>query len=176
VYQIPGYHKLIGLTDGGMIPFPDLGQKSQILRNALQVFHSLGIQSPKIAVLAATEVENSRFPESVDGSDLKAMNVSGELQDCLIEGPISYDLAMSAEAAELKGYASPVTGNVDILLVPTMSAGNILGKALVLHCGAIMAGIVVGAKAPIVLTSRGSSTMEKYASLVLCAAINTHKR
>jgi phosphate butyryltransferase len=176
MYQIPGYHKLIALTDGGMIPFPDLEQKIQILMNAVNVFHSLGNTSPKVAVLGAIEVENPRFPESVDGARLKAMNVAGELQGCLVEGPISYDLAMSPEAAEIKGYSSPVTGDVDILLVPTMSAGNILGKALVYHCGAIMAGIVIGAKAPIVLTSRGSSVVEKYCSLVLSAAVSMNRR
>ena len=111
------------------------------------------------------------MPESVDAAKLKEMNQAGEITNCLIEGPISYDLAISKESASLKGYQSSVTGDVDILLVPNITAGNILGKALLWSAGAKMAGFVVGAKVPIVLTSRGASAEEKYLSLVCSAAL-----
>ena len=98
------------------------------------------------------------------------MNQEGKLNGCIVEGPISYDLTMSPEAAKIKGYASPVTGDADILLVPNMTAGNLLAKALQLTAGAKMAGMITGAGAPIVLVSRGATAEEKYLSLVLSAA------
>ena len=169
--EIPSYHKLVVTTDGGMMMYPNLIQKIGILENAINVLLSLGYKQPKVAVLAAVEQVNPKMPESVDGAKLKEMNQAGEITNCLIEGPISYDLAISKESALLKGYQSPVTGDVDILLVPNITAGNILGKALLWSAGAKMAGFVVGAKVPIVLTSRGASAEEKYLSLVCSAAV-----
>ena len=169
-FELPGYHKLISATDGGMIMYPDLEDKRQIIQNAVGVYHALGVTSPKVAVLAAVEVANPKMPEAMDGAALKQMNQRGEIAGCIVEGPISYDLAMSRKAAELKCFDSPVCGDADILVVPDIATGNILGKALVVSAGATMAGFVVGAKAPIALTSRGSSAQDKYLSLVLSAA------
>ena len=170
LHELPGYHKLLTVTDGGMMMYPDLEEKKQIIQNAVGVYHAMGIKQPKVAVLAAVEVANPKMPEAVDAAALKQMNLDGEITGCIVEGPISYDLAMSRESAEIKGYESPIVGDADILVVPNITVGNILGKALVVSAGAKMAGFVVGAQVPIVLTSRGSSSEDKYLSLVLSAA------
>lgn len=170
INEIPTYHKLLVTTDGGMLMYPDLQQKKKIIENAVDVLIALGYEKPKVAVLAAVEKVNPKMPESVDAGKLKEMNQIGQIVNCIVEGPISYDLTMSKESAEIKGFSSPVTGDADILIVPNITAGNILGKSLVYSAGAKMAGFIVGAKVPIVLTSRGSSAEEKYLSLVLSAA------
>lgn len=170
VFEVPGYHKLIVITDGGMVPYPDLQQKVKITENAVSVLKKLGYETPKVAVLTATETVNPKFRESVDAADLKKMNQEGTLKGCIVEGPISYDLMISKEAAKIKGYESPVTEDTDILLTPDMTTGNILAKSLIYSAGARMAGIIVGAKVPIVLVSRGASSEEKYFSIVLAAA------
>jgi phosphate butyryltransferase len=170
IHEIPTYHKLLAVTDGGMMMYPSLEEKKQILENAVNTFLALGYENPKVAVLAAVETVNPKMPEAVDADLLKEMNQSGEIKNCIVEGPISYDLAMSKESAEVKGFVSPVTGDADILIVPNITAGNILGKSLVYSAGAKMAGFIVGAKVPIVLTSRGSTAEEKYLSLALSAS------
>lgn len=167
--EIPNYHKLLVVTDGGMMMYPDLEQKKQICENAVETLKNLGYDKPKVAVLAAIESVNPKMPETVDAAALKTMNHSGRLTDCIVEGPISYDLTMSKASAEIKGFESPVTGEADIVIVPNITVGNVLGKSLIYSAGAKMAGIIVGAKVPIVLTSRGASSEEKYLSLVLSA-------
>ena len=170
IHELPTYHKLLAVTDGGMMMYPNVDEKKQIIENAVNTLIAMGYDEPKVAVLAAVETVNPKMPESVDAGLLKEMNQRGEIKNCMVEGPISYDLTMSKESAEIKGYESPVTGDADILIVPNITAGNILGKALVYSAGAKMAGFIVGAKVPIVLTSRGSTAEEKYLSLVLSAA------
>jgi len=170
IQEVPSYHKLLVTTDGGMLMYPDLEQKKKIIENAVGVLHSLGYENPKVGVLAAVETVNPKMPEAVDGGKLKEMNQKGEITGCIIEGPISYDIAMNKESGIIKGFNSPVAGDPDILIVPNITAGNILGKCLVYSAGAKMAGFIVGAKVPIVLTSRGSSAEEKYLSLVISAA------
>lgn len=170
LFEIPGYQKLIVITDGGMIPNPTVPQKALIIQNAVAVLKSLGYETPKVAALAATEVVNQDMQESLDAAVLKKMNQDGRITDCIVEGPISYDLMMSKESADIKGYVSPVTGNTDILLTPDMTTGNLLAKALLFNAGGRMAGIIVGAKAPIVLVSRGATSEEKYLSIVLASA------
>lgn len=170
IHELPTYHKLLAVTDGGMMMYPNLDEKKQIIENAVNTLVAMGYDNPKVAVLAAVEKVNPKMPESVDAGLLKEMNLRGEIKNCIVEGPISYDLTMSKESAEIKGFDSPVTGDADILIVPNITAGNILGKSLVYSAGAKMAGFIVGAKVPIVLTSRGSTAEEKYLSLVLSAA------
>ncbi|QIB68940.1 bifunctional enoyl-CoA hydratase/phosphate acetyltransferase [Aminipila butyrica] len=171
LFEVPGCSKLLVITDGGMLPHPDLQQKVRIVENAVKLLKNLGYDTVKVAALAAAEVVNPKLKESTDGAELKRMNQEGLLTDCLVEGPISYDLMISEEAARIKGYGSPITGDTDILLVPDMAAGNILAKALMYHAGARMAGVIVGAKVPIVLVSRGASSEEKFYSLALAAAV-----
>lgn len=170
ILEVPAYHKLIAITDGGMMMYPNAEEKKQILENAVDVFLAMGYESPKAAVLAAVETVNPKMPEAVDADILKKMNQSGEIKNCIVEGPISVDLTFSRESAEIKGYSSSVTGEADILLVPNITAGNIMSKALIEMANATMAGMIVGAKVPIVLTSRGATSQEKYLSLVLSAS------
>ncbi len=170
ILEVPTYHKLLVITDGGMVMYPDLEEKRKIIENAVDVMLSLGYKKPKIGVLAAVENVNPKMPETVDGAELKKMNQNGKIKNCIIEGPISYDLSVNKESAEIKGFNSPVAGDVDILLTSNITVGNILAKSLIYSGNSKMAGFIVGAKAPVVLTSRGSSTEEKYLSLVLSAA------
>lgn len=170
IHEIPTYHKLLAVTDGGMMMYPSLDEKKQILENAVSTFLALGYENPKVAVLAAVETVNPKMQESVDADMLKKLNKKGEIKNCIVEGPISYDLTMSKESASIKGFVSPVTGEADIIVVPNITVGNILGKSLVYSAGAKMAGFIVGAKVPIVLTSRGSTSEEKYLSLALSAS------
>ncbi|MCE5196410.1 MAG: bifunctional enoyl-CoA hydratase/phosphate acetyltransferase [Negativicutes bacterium] len=167
--QIPGYPKLIVLTDSGMVLKPDLSQKKAILLNAVLTLQSLGYPCPKVGILAAVEKVNPSMPETLDAAALTAMNRSGELPGCWVEGPISYDLLISREIAEKKGYSSPIVGDADIMLVSDMTSGNLLGKALTVSAHAEMAGLIVGASVPIALTSRGSHRTEKRNSLILAA-------
>lgn len=170
ILELPSYPKLLVITDGGMLPYPNLSEKEQILLNAVDLLRSLGYHQPKAAVLAAAETVNAKLPESIDGAELKKRNQEGHLLGCLVEGPISYDLMISEESAKVKGYESQLTGDTDILLMPNMACGNILSKALIYSAGAKMAGVIAGAAVPIVLVSRGASAEEKYLSLVLAAA------
>ena len=171
VNEVSNYHKLLLTTDGGMVMYPNLEQKKAIIENAVQILHKLGYQQPKVGVLAAVEKVNPKMPETVDAQQLSEMNKAGLIRNCLVEGPISYDLCLSKESAAIKNYQSPITGEVDILAVPDIAVGNILGKALIYSAQAKMAGIIAGAKVPIILTSRGASVEEKYLSIVLAAAV-----
>ncbi len=171
IHEMKNYHKLLAVSDGGMMTYPNLEQKKQIIQNAVNAFIAMGYEKPKVAVLAAVEKVNTKMPETMDAFSLKEMNRDGLIENCIVEGPISYDLTMSRESATIKGYDSPVTGDADVMIVPDIQTGNILGKCLVYSAGAKMAGFVLGAKCPIVLTSRGSTSEEKYLSLALCAAL-----
>lgn len=171
ILDVPGYHKLLYVTDGGMVVAPDLEQKRHILRNALDFCRFLGYDRPKAAVLCAVETVNPAMPETADGAALKAEGERGDFGPCLVEGPISLDLATDGEAARVKGYRSPVAGDADILLAPSIAAGNLLGKSLYGLAGGEMAGVVLGAKVPITVNSRGAAAEEKYWSILICAAM-----
>ncbi len=170
LFSVPTYHKLLAATDGGMLLAPDLEQKKQLIQNAVELLHNIGYQSPKVAVLAAAETVNPKMRDSLDGAELKAMNQRGEITGCIIEGPISMDLSLVKEKAEIKGYQSPVAGDADLLVVPDITCGNVMGKTMIELAGATMAGLVLGAKVPIILTSRASSSEEKHLSICLAAA------
>ena len=170
IFQVPKYHKLVVMTDGGMLVNPDLEKKEKIINNAVETLHNMGYENPKVGVLCAAEKLNEKAQESVDAAALKEMNEKGQISGCIVEGPISYDIALSKEIADFKGFESPVAGDVDVLIAPNMAAGNILGKSWSMTAGGEMAGIIVGAKAPIVLTSRGATAEEKYYSIVFAAA------
>ena len=153
-----------------MVTYPTLEQKKDIINNTVETLISMGYDCPKVGVLACVEKVNPKMPETVEARELKEMNERGEIKNCIVEGPISYDCAISKEIAEFKGFESPVSGDVDVLVAPNIHAGNIMGKMLACTCKARMAGFIVGAKCPIVLTSRGSSAEEKYLSIVVSAA------
>ncbi|NLA82573.1 MAG: phosphate butyryltransferase [Clostridiaceae bacterium] len=168
--DLPSYHKMILLTDGGMVMYPDLDQLRGILENALPVMHKLGLSLPKVACLAAVEKAHERMPETMRALALKTMNQRGDLTGCLLEGPISFDLAFSREAAKIKAYDSPVAGDADIFLVPDFVSGNLLAKSLVYGGGASFAGFLMGARSPVILTSRSASIEEKIHSIA-CGAL-----
>ncbi len=169
-FELPNYHKLLVAVDGGMVPYPTLEQKKAIIENTVGALRAMGYDQVKVGVLACVEKVNPKMPETVEADALKQMNLRGEITGCIVEGPISYDCAMDREIADFKGFSSPVAGDVDVLVVPNIHAGNILGKSFTVTAGAKMAGFIVGAKCPIVLTSRGSSPLEKYLSIVIAAA------
>lgn len=170
MFEIPTYHKLLVAVDGGMVTYPTLEQKKAIIENTVEVLRAYGYENPKVGVLACVEKVNPKMPETVEADEIYQMNVKGELEGCVVAGPISYDCAMDVEVAKLKQYKSPVAGDADVLVAPNIHAGNIMGKMLTITCKAKMAGFIVGAKCPIVLTSRGSSAEEKYLSIVMSAA------
>ena len=165
--ESPGYHKLIGVTDGGMIPSPTPEQKVDIVKNAVGFFNDIGYTKPKVAALCASESVSPKIQETVDAAELQAMCRKGELGDCLLEGPISFDLAVSKESAEIKGFKSEISGETDILLVPNITVGNVFVKGQIYWAGAKMAGCIVGAEVPVVLVSRGASSEEKLLSILL---------
>lgn len=169
VNEVPAYRKLLVTTDGGMLLAPTLEQKHDIILNAVEALARLGYDCPKVGVLAAAEKVNPKLADSLDAAALKDMWTAGEIQGCIVEGPISLDLALVPERAVQKGYESPCAGDVDVLVAPNITCGNALGKTLVEMAGAKMAGLIVGAACPIVLTSRGSSAEEKRNSLCLAA-------
>ncbi|WP_195282486.1 phosphate acyltransferase [Harryflintia acetispora] len=169
--QLPNYHKLVAVVDGGMVPYPTLEQKKGIIENTVGALRDLGYESPKVGVLACIEKVNPKMPETVEADALKQMNRAGEIQNCIVEGPVSYDCAMSREIAGLKGFDSPCAGDCDALIAPDIHAGNILTKALHVTGGAATAGFIVGAKCPIVMSSRGSEPEEKFMSIILAAAV-----
>ena len=170
VAQVPTYHKLIAITDAAINIKPTLEQKQSMIENAVQAMLMMGFDTPKVAVLASTEQVNPKMPETQDAQALKEMNRKGLLTDCIVEGPISYDLAVSKKSAEIKGMDSPVCGDADLLVTPDIAAGNILLKSLRYSAGAGTAGIVVGGRAPLVLTSRAVEPQDKYWPLVLAAS------
>lgn len=171
ILDVPAYHKLMFITDGGMVVAPDLEQKRAILHNALGLCRFLGYDRPKAAVLCAVETVNPKMQETVDAAALKEEGARGDFGDCLVEGPISLDLATDREAAAIKGYHSPVAGDADIFLVPNITAGNLLGKSLYGLAGGDMAGLVLGASVPITINSRGATPAEKYDSILIAAAM-----
>lgn len=171
VYDIPSYHKLLFLTDGGMVTYPELKDKIEIINNAVEVAHALQIDVPKVAPICAVEVVNPSMQATLDAAALSLMNKRGQIKGCLIDGPLGLDNAISKEAAEHKGIISEVAGDSDILLVPNIEAGNFLGKSLTYFAKAESAGIIVGAKCPVVLVSRADSAKSKLYSIALGAVV-----
>lgn len=166
IYEVPSYHKLLILTDGGMNIDPDVSQKKKIVDNAIKAAKSLGIDTVKVACLAAKEKVNPKMQATLDADELKSMCKDGMFgKGVVVEGPIAFDLAVSEEACKIKGYESEVGGDADILLVPTIETGNGIGKALTYMANAKSAGIIMGAKAPVVLVSRADTHESKLYSI-----------
>ena len=166
IYEVPSYHKLLILTDGGMNINPDVSQKKKIVDNAIKAAKSLGIDTVKVACLAAKEKVNPKMQATLDADELKTMCKDGMFgKGAIVEGPIAFDLAVSEEACKIKGYESEVGGDADILLVPNIETGNGIGKALTYMANAKSAGIIMGAKAPVVLVSRADTHESKLYSI-----------
>ena len=176
VFEIPGEPRLVFHSDGGMNIAPSLAEKKDILVNALFMLHSLGIPQPKVAVLTANEQISPKMPATTDAKALTDMSVAGELPEGIVEGPIALDVAISPEAAKHKGIVSRVSGEVDLFLMPNIETGNSLGKSLLYYANAKMAGVILGATHPIVLTSRSETPEGKLYSIALaCLAAGGQK-
>lgn len=167
VFDIEGYNKLFFVTDAAMNLAPDVNVKKQIIENSCKVAHSLDINNPKVAVLCAKEKVNPKMQDTIDAKELEEMCKRGTIKDCIVGGPFALDNAVSIEAAKHKGINHPVAGNADILLAPDIEAGNILYKSLVFFSKSKNAGVIVGAKAPIILTSRADNEETKLNSIAL---------
>ena len=165
--QIKGYNRLLTMTDGAMSISPNLEQKAQIIQNAIYYAHSMEIEKPKVAVVAALELVNPDMPATIDAACLAKMSERGQIVGGIVDGPLGFDNAISKEAAEHKGVESPVSGEVDIVLVPNIESGNIFAKGLVYLANAVPAGLLLGAKAPVVLVSRSDSAQSKLYSIAL---------
>ena len=177
VYEVPSYDKLLVTTDGGMNIAPDYDQKVKILKNAIEATKPLGLKHIKVACWAAKEKVNSKMQATVDARALQEAGERGEFgKDVTVEGPLAFDLAVSKEAAKVKGFKSKVSGETDIMLMPTIEVGNGIGKALTYFAGAKSAGIIMGAKAPIVLVSRADSHESKLYSIAYGALIAGHNK
>ncbi len=171
------YGRLVFVTDAAMNIAPDLVTKADIILNAVHLANVCGIQVPKVAVLAAVELVNPRMAATVDASSLATMYTRRQFSPrCVVDGPFALDNALSVEAAEVKGIRSPVAGRADILVAPEIEAGNMLAKTYVYLTGGHLAGVVVGAKAPVVLTSRADSARSKLYSLALAVLMSGFER
>ncbi|WP_195948336.1 phosphate butyryltransferase [Paraclostridium bifermentans] len=167
VFDVKGYDRLFFITDAAMNLSPDLQGKKQIIENACVVAHALDIEEPKVAAICAKEKVNPKMQDTVDAKDLEEMCANGYIKGCIVGGPFALDNAVSEEAAKHKGMSHPIAGKADILLAPDIEAGNILYKSLVFFSETKNAGVIVGAKAPIILTSRADSEETKLNSIAL---------
>lgn len=170
LFDLPRYPKLLALADCVVNIAPDLRTKRDILGNGLDLLRALGVARPKAGILAAVETVNPQIPATVDAAALVAEAAGGAFGDALVEGPFGFDNAISAEAARTKGIESSVSGDADLLLVPDLNAGNILYKSFVYVGGGECAGLVLGAKVPVVLTSRADSLVARVASVALAVS------
>lgn len=169
-FDIPSWPKIQFHTDAGMIPAPTVDQKKQMIKQAVEILNRLGIEEPKVAALAANEVVNPKMPATVEAAQLQKWNEEGEITGCIVEGPIALDVALSRQAAEHKKLPSKIAGETDLFVMPDIEAGNLVGKTLMFLAGAKMAGIILGAKCPIVLVSRSDNAEAKINSLAFALA------
>lgn len=167
LFESPMYHKLFGLTDAAMNISPDAELKSNIIKNAVIAFQKLGVELPKVAILAAIGKINPKMKATTDAAELIDLHKKSKLCNCILEGPLALDVAISKSAAAHKGIESQVAGEPDILILPEITSANILYKSLTFLGGAKTAGVLLGADVPIILTSRADSTESKYYSIAL---------
>jgi len=175
ILDVPSYHKVLLVTDAAINIAPTLEDKVDICQNAIDLCVSLGVERPKVAILAAVETVSSKMPATLDAAALCKMAERGQITGGLLDGPLAFDNAISSDAARTKGIRSEVAGDPDILLVPDLEAGNILAKLLSYLAHADCAGVVLGAKVPVILTSRADSVRTRIASCAV-AALAAHAR
>jgi len=171
IMDVSTYGDLLIVTDGAINIAPDLADKRDICQNAIDLAHALGIETPKVAILSAVETVTERIPSTLDAASLCKMADRGQITGGLLDGPLAFDNAISKEAARIKGIKSPVAGRANILLVPDLEAGNILAKQVTFMAKADAAGVVLGARVPIILTSRADSQRTKLASCAIAAIV-----
>jgi len=175
IMDVPTYHKVLLVTDAAINIAPDLDAKADICRNAIDLALAMGVEQPKVAILAAVETVNPKMIATIDAAALCKMAERGQITGGLLDGPLAFDNAISREAAQIKGIHSAVAGDPDILLVPDLEAGNMLAKQLSFLANADSAGLVLGARVPIVLTSRSDNVRSRIASCAV-AVILAHAR
>ena len=165
--EVPNYPKPLFLTDAALNLFPRLTEKQDIVQNAIDLFHVLGLGVPKVAILSAIEMVNEKIPSTLDATALCKMAERGQITGGILDGPLAFDTAISVESARVKGLFSEVAGHADILVVPDIESGNMLYKQMTYLSGIEAAGVVLGASVPIILTSRGSDELSRKASCVM---------
>lgn len=176
VFEVPTYHKLLSVTDAGINIAPTLDEKVQIISNAVGMAHSLGIENPKVACVAAVEKVNpGKMPATEESAILTMMNRRGQIPGCIVDGPLGLDNAINKKAAEIKGVSGEVVGDADIILCPDIECANVLYKSLQFFAKARCAAFVAGTPVPIVLTSRADSHETKLASIALCVVMSHNK-
>ena len=168
--------RIFGLTDGGMNMYPDLQTKVGIIENAVECYHKIGVACPMIAALAAVEVVNPDMACTLDAAALAKMSDRGQIKGCVVDGPFALDNAVSEESAKTKGIVSPVAGHADVMIVPNIDAGNMMVKALVYFSKNETAGLILGATAPVVLTSRADSPRAKLLSVAAAVALSAFQK
>lgn len=176
VFEIEGLDRLILLTDAAFNTYPDLKQKVQIINNSVMVAKACGIENPKVAPICAVEVVNPDMPATVDAALLSKMNDRGQIKECIVDGPLALDNAISEEAAHHKGVTGPVAGKADILLLPNIDVANVMYKSLTYTAQTKNGGILVGTSAPVILTSRADSFETKVNSIALAALVSEGKK
>ena len=176
VFDIEGYDRLFFITDAAMNLAPDVNGKKQIIENACSVARALDIEEPKVALICAKEKVNPKMKDTVEAKELEEMYLHGEIKNCIVGGPFALDNAISEEAAKHKGMSHPVAGKADILVVPDIEAGNVLYKSITYFAKCENAGLIVGAKAPIILTSRADSDKTKLNSIALGVLASTKNK
>lgn len=172
LFEVPVYHKIIALTDAAMNIAPDFKGKASILKNAVNYLRKLGIEKPKVAVLSAVETVNPDMKSAMEAAALAKMGDRGQFGSCIIDGPFAFDNAVSKKSAELKKITSPVAGDADLIMGDDLDASNAIYKTFIYFASAKCAAVIVGAAAPIVLTSRADSDETKLNSIALAAAVN----
>ena len=175
IMDVPSYFKVLIVTDAAINIFPTLEDKTDICQNAIDLAISLGLEKPRVAILAALETVTSKMPATIDAAALCKMAERGQIKGGILDGPLAFDNAISRQAAEIKGIQSAVSGRPDILLVPDLEAGNMLAKQLILLANAESAGLALGARVPIILTSRSDSVRSRIASCAV-AMLAAHAR
>jgi phosphate acetyltransferase len=176
VIDVPGYPRPLFVTDAAVIIYPTLEDKVDIVQNAINLAHVLGLALPKVAILSAVETVSSKIRSTVDAAALCKMADRGQITGGILDGPLAYDNAVSAEAAKAKGIVSKVAGDADILVVPDLEAGNMLAKQLEYLARAEVAGIVLGARVPIILTSRADKTLARLSSCAIALLLARHTK
>ncbi len=166
-FEIPGFDRLILVSDAGVVVAPDILQKVEIIQNAIHVAQRLGVNEPKVAILAATELVNPKIPATLDAANLSKMAERGQIVNGILDGPLALDSAISPESLQIKGIKSAVAGKADILITPDIEAGNVLVKAITYFANGKMAGVVVGGKVPLILASRSDPHETKLMSMAL---------
>jgi phosphotransacetylase len=175
VLDVASYPKPLLIADAAINIYPDLMTKRDIVQNTIELAHALGVPTPKVAILSAVETVNPKITSTVDAAALCKMAERGQIKGGILDGPLAFDNAISAKAAHAKGIRSPVAGDADILIAPDMEAGNMIAKQLEYLAGAEAAGIVLGARVPIMLTSRADGALSRVVSAVLAQLLVYHR-